>query len=680
MADSQTRAQDPSVGDSAVDLTAPVVTREGSVRSTSITGSNNLTTFNKNQPLAKSNSVLSHKSIPFTGAYPIGHLKVVQAAESISEGSENSTPASDNAGTTTGSLQTSGNTSVSPTAAPLPPPKGDIFVLLSIPFESQVGCDVMALTVKKTTNTQTAGNRDADNSALLGFRDLPPGAHFVWLSSPGAMSRQGYWFVTLQEPYSAVRVKQWDRFNEVLGECASQYEARSLTDDIAAVYPRLVAYNSAGHSAATSGLPATLSTSARQPYLGPPPRESETAVPDAGIWAGLTSCISESVLARITGQKASATTGTKEQSTAVVAAATAGATSAVTHTEWMVSTTDTAKGEIAMPRAATSQLWAGFAEFTFLLAKDDLDPYQLIASRDKSKSSNNGQPALASSLASPDKFASKAGSSDTTDRIIAIFDHTWATNGNGQLSDNDLIGELQFAFLTGTLLSNLSCLEQWWHLVLKIFLRARDLVSRRPTLCRSFIQTLHCQFLYLERHVSGGFLGHTSATTAANATTTAGTDADAGGTGIFEAKPQGAARLQASLTDFKRHLNETLLGLGKAASPEEAAVGEAFASLEAALWKYGWDLRSDYGAGNNGDNNNEIDDNRGGRFGDPADNDDADGEMDYYEEAINRTTGPGQKSSRKHHSGLSDTDSDSDQPVLVDLDGDGREVGLLSWD
>lgn len=552
----------------------------------------------------------------------------------------------------------------------------------------------MALTVKKTaiTQTQTAGDGDADNSALLGFRDLPPGAHFVWLSSPGAMSRQGYWFVTQPEPYSAVRVKQWDRFNEVLGECASQYEERSLADDITTVYPRLVAYNSAGHSAtAPSGRPPTTSASARQPYPGPPPRESETAVPEAGIWAGLTSCISESVLARITGQKASATVGTKEQSTAVVAAATAGATTAATHIEWMVSTTDTAKGEIAMPRAAAaSQLWAGFAEFTFLFAKDDLDPYQLIASRDKSKSSNNGQAASTSVLqnGNTDTSTNKIVSSDTTDRITALLDHSSSLKDDGSkklLGDIDLIGELQFTFLTGTLLSNLSCLEQWWHLVLKIFLRAQNLVSRRPALCRLFIQTLHCQFLYLERHVSGGFLGHTSATTAANGasganTATAGTDADAGGTGIFEAKPQGAARLQASLTDFKRHLNETLLGLGNNASPEEAAVGEAFASLEAALWKYGWDLRSDYGADNSGDNSNDIDDNRGSRFGDPADNDDADGEMDYYEEAINRTTGPGQKSSRKHHSGLSDTDSDSDQPVLVDLDENGREVGLLSWD
>ncbi|KIH92704.1 aar2 domain containing protein [Sporothrix brasiliensis 5110] len=687
-----TGAPTPTAADRTAGSATPSLDREDSIGSTSTSSNYNSTAFNKNQPLSKSNSVLSHKSIPFTGAYPIGHLKVVQPAEPICEGGETigdegSTAVSDSGGTTRGSSRISGTTTGDPPASTGHPSKGDVFVLLSIPFESQVGCDVMALTVKKTAATTMTGGNDGDNDALLGFRDLPPGTHFVWLSAPGAMSRQGYWFVTQPEPSGAVRVKQWDRFNEVLGESASQYEARSLTDNIAAVSPRLVSYNSAGHSATTSpGQPTTTPTPLRQPYPGPPPRDSETVVHEDRIWSSLTSCINETVLGRITGRKAATTTGGKVQRGAVVAAATAGPTSAVTHTEWMVSTTDTAKGEIAMPRAAPSQLWAGFAEFTFLFAKDDLDPFHLIASRDKSKLRNSGPatPALSSELggSGANRSERRTGASDTTDRIIAVLEHSFPSPDDSttvtHLDDNDLIGELQFVFLTGTLLSNLSCLEQWWHLVLKIFLRAQGLVSRRPSLCRSFIQTLHSQFSYLERYVSGGFLGYTLARTAGQSITTV--DADAGGAGIFEAKPQGAARLQASLTDFKRHLNETLLGLGKAASPEEAAVGEAFASLEASLWKYGWDLRSDYAADNGGNNSTEYDDNRGGRFGDPADNDDADGEMDYYEEAIKQTTGSGEKSHRKHHTGLSDTDSDSDQPVLVDLDADGREVGLLSWD
>ncbi|CAK7216566.1 hypothetical protein SBRCBS47491_002871 [Sporothrix bragantina] len=652
------------------------------VNRSSSSGSGSSAAFHKSQPLTKSNSVVSHKSIPFTGAYPIGHLKVHRVSTpepSISEGHESSGSAKSLIAEQQISQASSSRASTQPTM------KGDAFVLLSIPEEAHVGCDITALTVKKTTAT---------DASFLGFRDLPPGAHFVWLSAPGSMSRQGYWFVTQPSLTPAqqggvVRVKQWDRFNEVLGECASQYEARSLADDLASVYPRLLAYNSSpsnvGNTATTTGAAAARTA----PYLGPPLRDGELAVPEAGVWSGLTSCITERLLARVTGQRSSSVTKSTTAGTPVVTG-----TTATTHTEWLVSTTDTAKGEMTMPlRSTTNQFWGngGSAEFLFLFAKDDLDPYQLLASRDKAKSSNNGQSALS---ASPPTSSGQASSSDTTERIISLLEEL-ASRG---LGDKDLVGELQFAFLTGTLLSNLSCLEQWWHLVLKIYLRANSLVSRRPVLCRLLLQTLHCQFLYLERHVAGGFLGHTSSTGTTNkaagasngsarasagsgaSTVNAATEADGGGTGLFEAKPQGAMRLQASLTEFKRHLNETLLGLGKAASPDAAAVGEAFAGLEASLWRYGWDLRSDYVSGGSVNNNGNEDgsDSRGGRWGDPADNDDADGEMDYYEEAINRTTGSKQKPHR-HHTGLSDTDSDSDQPVLVELDEDGREIGLVSW-
>ncbi|CAK7210661.1 hypothetical protein SCUCBS95973_000864 [Sporothrix curviconia] len=672
-------------------------------------GSSGSAAFSKSQPLAKSNSVVSHKSIPFTGAYPIGHLKVHQASSTpepfISEGHAGAGAVK--------AAKPSGQANAHQKEESPPRMKGDAFILLSIPEDAHVGCDVMALTAKKTATA---------DSSFLGFRELPPGAHFVWLSAPGAMSRQGYWFVTRQPvpaststPTSTstytpqggvVRVKQWDHFNEVLGECASQYEARSLSEDLASVYSRLLAYNSS-NSAAGGETTSTATSTASPAYFGPPLRDGELAVPEAGIWAGLTSCITEGLLARVTGQNASPfSQGTGAGGMSLVATGTAAAAATTTPTEWLVSTTDMAKGEMTMPlRSTTTQLWTsgGSAEFVFLFAKDDLDPYQLLASRDKAKQSSNYGQAASSSSSPPTATSQTAGSSDTTERIVALLKQQAVAYG---LDDRDLVGELQFAFLTGTLLSNLSCLEQWWHIVLKVYLRAHKLVSRRPVLCRMLLQTLHYQFLYLERHVAGGFLGHTSSTGTVDAankaagasrvktasaggstSVTAATEGDVGGTGLFEAKPQGALRLQASLTEFKRHLNETLLDLGKSASPDEAAAGEAFASLEASLWKYGWDLRSDYVSGGSGgysndagdDNNNDQNDTRGGGFGDPADNNDADGEMDYYEEAINRTTGTRRKAHR-HHTGLSDTDSDSDQPVLVELDEDGREVGLVSWD
>ncbi|CAK7568185.1 MAG: hypothetical protein SEPTF4163_006168 [Sporothrix epigloea] len=647
-------------------------------------GSGNSAAFDKNHPLAKSNSVVSHKSIPFTGTFPIGHLKIHQASvkESMIYDDYNGAEAAN-------ATKTSGRFGQNRSSRH-PPIKGDTFVLLSTPVEAHVGCDSTAVTVKKTANAE---------DSFLGFRDLPPGAHLVWLSAPGAMSRQGYWFVTRPTSTSAsvpragiVRVKQWDQYNEVLGECASQYEAQSLASDLISIYPRLLAYNS--KQCAETG---DTNTPLESSYIGLPPRNGELIIPDAGLWSSLVSCISEELLARVMGERLFST-GNRKMAENPEATATAAETK---YTEWLVSTNDTAQGEMAAPlRPASTHLWgnSGGAEFTFIFAKDDLDPYQLLASRDRRRPSSSG--GTVSSSAAPSTITRDSsdhdhdhdGFADTTERIAALLEQQ-ASPG---LCDKDLIGELQFAFLTGTLLSNLSCLEQWWHLVLKVYLRAYKLVTHRPVLCRMFFQALHCQFLFLERHVAGGFLGHSSSsgnvdkaagTTSCGggsgvaSTSTVTAEADAGGTGLFEAKAQGAIKLQTSLTLFKRRLNETLLDLGKAASIDEAAVGEAFASLEASLWKYGWDLRSDYvsgGSGNNSGGTNDID-SQGGRFANLADNDDSDDEMDFYEEAIKRTT-DSRKDEHRHHTGLSDTDSDSDQPVLVELDEDGREVGLLSWD
>ncbi|CAK7270900.1 hypothetical protein SEPCBS119000_004322 [Sporothrix epigloea] len=597
--------------------------------------------FNKNRPLAKSNSVVSHKSIPFLGAYPIGHLKAhqVPVVEADSPDDCNGVEAK----------------VVANSPGTHPTIHGDTFVLLSLPNEAHVGCDSTALVVKKTADAEVS---------FLGFRNLPPGAHLVWLSAPGVMIRQGYWFVTRPpadsasaSQHGAVRIKQWDRYNEVLGECASQYEAQSLATDLSSIYPRLLAYNS--KISAEAGNANKLSEPS---YPSSPLPNGRLASSEAGLWSSLVSCISEELLARVMA-------GGRIAAEPI-------------HTEWPVSTNDTVQGEMAIPlRSISSQLWgnSGGTEFTFYFSKDDVDPYRLLASRDKAAPASSDGASTFSETPSTTAThrTEEAGLVDTTERIAVLLQQQ-APHG---LCDKDLVGELQFAFLTGTLLCNLSCLEQWWHLVLKVYLRAHSLVTRRPVLCRMVFQTLHDQFLFLERHVAGGFLGHSSSTGRVNSTADALSGAaDAGGASLFEAKPHGAMRLQASLTDFKRHLNETLLGLGKAASADEAAAGEAFASLEASLWKYGWDLRSDYASGGSGNNSSGMDgnDDRGGRLGDPADRDDSDGEMDYYEEAIQRTTSS-RREPHRHHTGLSDTDSDSDQPVLVELDQDGREIGLVSW-
>ncbi len=491
---------------------------------------------------------------------------------------------------------------------------GDVSIILNPPPDAHVGCDTMSISVLNTTSKLIEGH------GFIGIRSISPGAHFVWLSSPSAMTRQGYWFIA--KPASHVcHVKQWDSYNEVLDECTSRSEVCSVLSGLASVSHLLLPYNSSSLKMAPGYQPPQ---GQRLSASGP-----ESAASAARIWMGLTSCVTESVLNRITG-KTPATDNSAE---------------------CLLSTADSAKGEVALTTAGET---AGYTELTFLFAKDDLDPFQLLASR--SQSTNGQQHVLCNSGVDV-----CGDTSDTTEKIIAQLSHS-----AGHIRGSDLIGELQFAFITGMLLSNLSCLEQWWHLVLKVFLRAWGLISWRPSLCCAFIQTLHHQFTYLDRYVSGGFLRQSSSSLAQ--------ERHQSGTSIFDAKPWGEYHLRAALAIFGRRLNETLAKLGDAASPEQVLVGEEFASLEASLWKNGWDLRDEADRGGASRRANE-------------DGDEDEGEVvDYYDETARQPTQQVGSSvplrlpatvARPHT--LSDTDSDSDQPVLVDLDENGREVGLVSW-
>ena len=307
----------------------------------------------------------------------------------------------------------------------------------------------------------------------------------------------------------------------------------------------------------------------------------------------------------------------------------------------------------------------GFSEFSFLFAKDDLDAYRLIAAREKKM---NGK----------DKDDNTdSDSTDTTERILALLEHP-----ESQLTEADIIGELQFAFLTGILLSNLSCLEQWWHFLLRVWLCARHLVARRPSLCRAFLETLHAQLTYLERFTTGKI---TRLSTENGLVGEANDDENSdSGTSIFDAKPQGAVRLRASLAVFRRQFifsNNDSKADGQNAQVDEksilttplaeASAGEAFMDLEALLWKYGWDLSG----GRDGDDGDQS---AGKRNDYHEDNDDD--ELEIYDTPLKEGAQVGTRHT-KIHTALSYSDDDDDyQPVIVEMDEHGNEVGLVSWD
>jgi A1 cistron-splicing factor AAR2 len=394
----------------------------------------------------------------------------------------------------------------------------------------------------------------------------------------------------------------------VLGEAASQFEVRENEKNIEQTYPILIPHNFQGDAASTIAPPA------------PPPKDQPRrgSVPDPDfaadsilIWRHLTSAINPSFLSRVTGKK--------------------------TVTEWLVDTTDGAKGDIHFPGANKLLKSIVGSQLDFLFQQDIIDLQTLnIAAGDQS-------------------------GTDTTSRIIAALNsskHDSSPNPGSSTSsspstpavtESDILAELQFAFLTGLHLGNYTCIEQWWHLLLKIILRAHQLVLSRPELTRSLLQTFHAQMIYNDRYIDHAAAANNPSNdtnpyrTAASA---AGKDGSGSTNSVLETIPRNKAKLREALTIYKRRLNASLLGERNNISPEQGAVGHAFADLEAWFWRYGWDLRSDYVQG------------RGDE----------------------KEAGPGPVASSERMV-LSDSDSDEGgeyAPVVVQLDENGREVGLVN--
>ncbi|KAF3021890.1 hypothetical protein E8E14_004309 [Neopestalotiopsis sp. 37M] len=420
-------------------------------------------------------SLKSVDSVPVTGAFPFGSLRINEPPEDAdTDEMDHATPLT------------------VPDRTPDPADKdadmlqgGDVLILDDLPDIFTIGCD----TISFSTTQQ-----------FLGFRDIPPGAHLIWVSPlESTSSRSGYWISTPAKEAGSpgkVYVKQWDKFNEVLSEPASQAEERFQRERLGQIFAKLAPYQ---FKASTSAVAPPSLTANADPL---PSFLSNTT-----IWQQLTSAIELQLLDRLTGGKKKDT--------------------------WAINTSDRIAGETSMPEEARLYPTSS-AQLTFSFAMDQrlFDPEAAGAERT--------QQAL-----------------DPTSWILSRLDQ-----------EDTLLGEVQFAFLTGMHLGNYSCLEQWWYYTTMIVFRSYRLAIDRPALVLRLIQAVHAQLVYNERYLEGA--------------------------SILDSAPEQARRLQRALTVYKSRLNEQLLSLGERCTPEQGAVGEAFSALESWLWRLGWDLRGDY--------------------------------------------------------------------------------------
>ncbi|KAK7938037.1 AAR2 protein [Apiospora aurea] len=445
-------------------------------------------------------SVKSVDSVPVTGAFPLGtlHLNDPQDEEKdLGPDRDMTTPLT------------------VPDRSPVPPQasapvlellrSGDVLILDDLPTGFAVGCDTISF---------------AATEHFLGFRDIPAGAHLVWIApSETTSSRSAYWIFTPEkDPQSPGRVyvKQWDKFNEVLNDPASHAEERFQKERLEEGLGNLVPYQFKG---ANSAVPRP--TSSSQAGSG---AEAPAFVDKTTMWYQLTFAITPALLDRLTGGEIKET--------------------------WPANTSDRVAGGTSTVEEA--RLYANTtSQLTFTFGMEDL----LFDT--KAEGAERTQQAL-----------------DPTSWIVSELRKS-SSDGQGAGSLNDLVGELQFAFLTGMHLGNYACLEQWWHYTTRVIFRAYRLAVEEPQLARDLIQTVHAQLVYNDRNLEGSILD-----TAPNA-------GSGGGSG-------GAKKLQKALTVYKSRLNEQLLALGDGCTSAQQAVGAAFASLEGFLWTWDWDLRGEY--------------------------------------------------------------------------------------
>lgn len=335
-----------------------------------------------------------------------------------------------------------------------------------------------------------------------GVRDIPPGAHFFWVAHPGGLSTRSG-FWFVSNGADHAHVMQWDRYNEVLDE-STRAEARTQCDNLDAIHSKLVPYRDP--SAVNDK-----SAAAKGDLL---PSASER---NLNIWAQLTTHVTEKVLRRVTGEQLDG---------------------------WTVHTADRVKGAILI--AAEMEL------------DRRVSGSALLQARELNFTFTQHSKTYTTSHIGADRTLE---ATDATPYMLSLVN-----DAHNDLSADDIVGEFQFAYIVGMHLGNDSCIQQWWHMLLKLILRAYILPARHPVLAAALIRTLAAQLSYGTEWLDGSILDYSLSQT---------------------------DDLRLALTVYKRRLDELLVGAD--ATPDQLAVGTAFSGLEATVaGSLDWDIRGNY--------------------------------------------------------------------------------------
>jgi A1 cistron-splicing factor AAR2 len=395
------------------------------------------------------------------------------------------------------------------------------------------------------------------NGHFEGIRDIPSGPHFIYGSSSAMSTRNGFWIMSERRATGdrgEIFVKHWDTYNETLEDEVSTAEVRIQKENVPKVFKSLMPYSNKADSA-------TISDSLTKAF----------GTEEQIIWQRLTFAIKGAMLSSITGNR---------------------------WNKWQISSTNERKPTEWKPSdARTNKVLDAASDRSELMSgKDMVLTFAFPQTGNTFSSDVVGR-------------ARTEQATDTSAHIMAVIDDRC-------MEDEDwVVGELQFCYITGMTLGNMTCLEQWAHLVRVVF-KAFRLSLDRPILFRKIIETVHAQLIYDDDGFEGSIFDHDE--------------------GLQDG-------LKILLTIFKSRLNEQLLAKGSGLTDDQEAVGKAFEAFESWLWKWDWDLRGNYL--------------RSGKI-QLEDGEYVDAELAELQ---------------------AEDERGEFAPVMVELEEDGREKGLLSW-
>jgi A1 cistron-splicing factor AAR2 len=342
-----------------------------------------------------------------------------------------------------------------------------------------------------------------ENDSFQGIKAIPSGAHFIWGSSASNTSRTGFWIMSAKRSSAEYGEIHVKRWNSY-DECLSEEVSAAEVRIQKGCVPEILD-KLQGYSITNPSNSKSGSTSLDFSNI------KQLYAKEPNIWTHLTSSMKGALLTKVTGHQ---------------------------WNHWQVSSSDDYKHprEPSLPDDPMDFRSEEVLRFVF--------PQSTRTFSDEALGRDRTEQAM-----------------DTTAHIKSII----TTHCTFEDQD-EIIGEMQFCYITGMILGNLACMEQWGHIV-KVLFRAFKLVLELPVFVRKVIEAFHAQLIYDEEGLDSSILDHDASL---------------------------SDELKKLLTIFKSRLTELLLDQGNQLTDDQKAVGQAFEELESWLWKWGWDLRSNY--------------------------------------------------------------------------------------